>query len=170
MEKEKQVAQYLIYEYENITENSFLDSELMLQKLMYYAQKTSLALTGRTLFDEKFEAWVHGPVLKSLRFYFDSYIPYNKDEDQLTDTDKYIINYVIYAYGQYAPWKLRDMSHQEIAWKKARKGLSGSMYGSREIEVDDIKEDAKEMRLYDYQYDMYVDEFDDLGDDFIGIS
>src|SRR5450631_518283 len=37
-------------------------SNLKLQKLVYYAQGFSLALTGKRLFDEAIEAWEHGPV------------------------------------------------------------------------------------------------------------
>ena len=38
-------------------------SNLKLQKLLYYAQAWHLAFFGAPLFDEDFEAWVHGPVV-----------------------------------------------------------------------------------------------------------
>src|ERR1035437_5552959 len=38
-------------------------SNLKLQKLLYYAQAWHLALYDAPLFDDKIEAWVHGPVV-----------------------------------------------------------------------------------------------------------
>ena len=38
-------------------------SNLKLQKLLYYAQGTFLAVTGFPLFDDAIEAWTHGPVV-----------------------------------------------------------------------------------------------------------
>src|ERR1700735_3635265 len=40
-------------------------SNLKLQKLIYYAQAWHLALYNKPLFNEDFEAWIHGPVLPS---------------------------------------------------------------------------------------------------------
>jgi len=54
------IANYFIY-VANET-GSYL-SNLKLQKLLYYAQAWHLALYGISLFDEEFEAWIHGPVI-----------------------------------------------------------------------------------------------------------
>lgn len=166
MRKEYKVAQYLIKAYEEITASPFGDSELTLQKLMYFSQKMSLAFTGDTIFDECFEGWVHGPVLTSLRGYFDIYEPYSPDQNNLSDTDKYIIDNTIHEYGKYAAWTLRDMSHSEMAWLKSREGLGEVQYGTKKINIEDIKKDAESIRLYDHQFDMYIDEFDDWEGDF----
>ncbi|HEU0080276.1 MAG TPA: type II toxin-antitoxin system antitoxin SocA domain-containing protein, partial [Longimicrobiaceae bacterium] len=37
-------------------------TNLKLQKLVYYAQAWAVTLLGRPLFEEKVEAWAHGPV------------------------------------------------------------------------------------------------------------
>src|SRR6185369_5131439 len=48
-------------------ETGSLITNLKLQKLVYYAQAWNLALNdGRALFDDDFEAWVHGPVIFDL--------------------------------------------------------------------------------------------------------
>ena len=39
---------------------------MKLQKLVYFAQGWSLALTGTSLIDEQIEAWKYGPVIRSL--------------------------------------------------------------------------------------------------------
>ncbi len=41
-------------------------SNLKLQKLLYYAQGFSLALTGKPLFNDQIKAWIHGPVVPSV--------------------------------------------------------------------------------------------------------
>lgn len=41
-------------------------SNLKLQKLVYYAQAWYLGIYGTSLFEEDFEAWVHGPVIPAL--------------------------------------------------------------------------------------------------------
>lgn len=61
------VSDYLLVENRERGENL---TNLKLQKLLYYAQAWHLALRNAPLFDEDFQAWVHGPVLPSqyLRF------------------------------------------------------------------------------------------------------
>ncbi len=41
-------------------------THLKVQKLAYYAQAWYLAIKDRRLFDNDFEAWVHGPVAREL--------------------------------------------------------------------------------------------------------
>lgn len=166
--KVQSVANYLVDSYERITRTPFNNDEITLQKLMYFSQKISLAMQGTPIIDEDFEGWRHGPVLPSLRFFFEYYNPDNSHSD-LSETEKYIIDNTIYMYGQYAPWTLRNMSHEENAWKKSRNGLAEGENGSKVIELDDIREDAKQLRLYDHQFDMYFDEFEDIEGEFTSV-
>ncbi|MFY2152553.1 Panacea domain-containing protein [Mammaliicoccus sciuri] len=113
----KDVANYLIYSYEHKTGTKFENSELKLQKLIYFAQRESLALTGEVLFNDRIEGWKFGPVIPKLRYYLDEmYEP--RDTDKLNDTEKYVINNVISQYGRYSGWYLRELSHHEKCWKK----------------------------------------------------
>ena len=41
-------------------------SNLKLQKLLYYAQAWHLAIYDTRLFPERFQAWVHGPVIPEI--------------------------------------------------------------------------------------------------------
>lgn len=41
-------------------------THLKLQKLCYYAKSWGLAIANDPIFDEKFQAWVHGPVNEKL--------------------------------------------------------------------------------------------------------
>ena len=54
------------------------------------------------------------------------------------------------------------MSHEEISWKNSREGLIDGQIGNVKLKLEDIREDAKKVRPYDYVWDMYYDEFDDM--------
>jgi len=41
-------------------------THLKLQKLLYYAQAWCIVLSGKSLFEDDFEAWSHGPVLPGI--------------------------------------------------------------------------------------------------------
>ena len=164
------IAQNLVSIYQEITGNSLVGDEMKVQKLMYYIQKTSLALTGDAIIDEEFEGWIHGPVLPSLRGLFENYVKDDKAIEQINDTEEYIIENAIYQYGKYATWALRDKSHQEISWINSRKGLEPNERGQKHLLLEDIIEDSKKVRLYDYNYDMYIDEFEDMEEDFVSVQ
>ena len=157
------IAKYIILAYENQTGSRYDNSELKLQKLMYLTQRESLALTGDPMFDESFEGWRHGPVLTELRHFFDeNYEPIDDSSMlDLTDTEKYVINNVISQYGMYEAWYLANLTHSDKSWQNSRVGLNEDDQGNRLISVEDIREDAKNVRIYDHIFDMYVDEFED---------
>ncbi|HBP4947611.1 TPA: SocA family protein [Pseudomonas aeruginosa] len=98
-------------------------SNLKLQKLVYYAQGFSLALLGEPLFDEPIEAWMHGPVVRSLYQRFSKYgsnpipPPGEFDDSVLTRDQRRLIEEVFDVYGQYSAWKLRQLTHEEDPWR-----------------------------------------------------
>ncbi|EQA5488631.1 Panacea domain-containing protein, partial [Listeria monocytogenes] len=56
-------ARYLIHSYESYSRSLFENSEMKLQKLIYLAQRQSIALTGEILFQNDIQGWKHGPVV-----------------------------------------------------------------------------------------------------------
>lgn len=163
MRNAREIAMSMIARYESITKSSFGSSELKLQKLMYLLQRQTLAMTGEPLFDDIFEGWVHGPVLPSLRFFLEE--PQECAEYDLTTKEKYIIDNVIFEYGRYSAWELRELTHEENSWKNSRQGLSENDYGAEQVKLEDIKKDAEKVRIYDYEYDMYLDEFEEFNEE-----
>lgn len=159
----KKLARYLVYAYESLTNSQFENSELKLHKLLYFAQRESLAITGDALFKEDFEGWKYGPVIPELRFFFeDSYSAITKDEvNEISENEKYIINNVLDQYAKFETWTLRDLSHQEECWLESREGLESDAPGNRIITSDNIKKDAEKVRIYDHVWGMYLDEFED---------
>ena len=102
-----------------------LISSLMLQKLCYYAQGFTLAMTGRPLFQEKIEAWCNGPVIPALYEHYRRFdggaLP--KPDVCLGDIrarfaaeEQEILEDVYRVYGQFSAWKLRDMTREEPPW------------------------------------------------------
>lgn len=159
MEKIIDVAQYIYEKYKAVTEETI--DEMKLHKLLYFAQRESLAITDEPLFDEKFEGWKYGPVSTAVRCGFTKDGIINATGN-ISDEAKYIINNVIEEYGALATWKLSELSHKEKSWKNARKGLAPNENGNIELDLADIREDAKKVRPYDHVWDMYYDEFDDV--------
>lgn len=97
-------------------------TNMKLQKLVYYAQGFSLALTGVPLFQEPIEAWMHGPVVPDLYNRFSGFganpiQPSNSfNPSVLTRDQRALIEEVFEVYGQYSAWKLRQLTHEEDPW------------------------------------------------------
>lgn len=99
-----------------------------LQKLCYYVQAWSLAVRGVRMMDCEFEAWVHGPVCRELYNYF----KFGLDVDKVnalktieiagTDAAEFT-DIVLRMYGKYTGSDLEVMTHAELPWKEARRGL-----------------------------------------------
>lgn len=103
-------------------------SNLKLQKLCYYGAGVMSAVRGdpaRPLFEERIEAWQHGPVVPALYGRFKIYgsgpIPYPEgfDEEAIAAKDRIVLDNVYDFYGQYSAWKLRNMTHDEAPWIEA---------------------------------------------------
>ena len=158
MEKVLNVAQYIFDEYKRQAKTSI--DEMKLHKLLYFAQRESFAITGKQLFDGEFRGWKYGPVCCEVRNAFspDGIVV---DTSPVSDECAYIVNNVVQEYGSIASWKLSELSHKEISWKNARKGLTAEQNGNNLISISDIQEDAKKVRPYDHVWDMYYDEFED---------
>lgn len=159
------VAQYVYDRYKQETGDNL--DEMKLHKLLYFAQRESLAITDEPLFKEEMQGWIHGPVSPLVRSLFSSDIGIMMNTDDVDPATKRIVNNVISEFGHYASWKLRDLFHQELSWKNSRRGLLSKDRGSREISIDDIKEDSKKVRPFDYTWGMYYDEFEDYDGDLV---
>lgn len=107
-------------------------SNLMVQKLLYYAQGYSLALHGRPLFEDAVVAWTHGPAVAEVFHAFKVHgcgpIPLPEGFDALSFDKKTraLMDEVYDVYGQYSPWRLRSMTRNEAPWKRAYRELPGS--------------------------------------------
>jgi len=101
-------------------------THLKLQKLVYYAQGFTLAITGKPLFEEPIEAWDHGPVVPALYNEFRRYgshpippLASGSVDDRFSKEHLEILEDVHELYGQFSAWKLRNLTHEEPTWEKA---------------------------------------------------
>lgn len=162
MERVIDVAQYIFDEYRR--QSGEIIDEMKLHKLLYFAQRESLAITGNALFNEQFEGWKFGPVCREIRNVYTNTGMYCNDIKEISNESAYVVKNVILEYGALASWKLSDLSHKEISWNNTRIGLKDGENGNKLLKLEDIKKDAEKVRPYDHIWDMYYDEFDDAED------
>lgn len=158
------VAKYLINRYFEIT-HEHLD-EMKLHKLLYFAEREAYAILGQNSFAGTFEGWKLGPVCREIKKCSDIQEALKNNTTiyhlrKISEQNQYIIDNIILGYGCYESWKLSEMSHKEISWLNARKGLTPKEKGNKPLSIEDIKQDASKLRPYDYIANMYFDEFND---------
>jgi uncharacterized phage-associated protein len=103
-----------------------LMSNLLLQKLVYYAQGLHLALYHAPLFPESVEAWMHGPAVPALWQKFKEFktqalppLEAKPSRDVFSAEQLELLNGVWVLYGQFSARKLESMTQNEAPWKDA---------------------------------------------------
>jgi|TARA_R110000851_G_scaffold260044_2_gene412597 uncharacterized phage-associated protein len=126
----QQIADYVILRLKDNGNNYYL-STLAHQKLIYYCQAWHLALKKKPLFEDNFQAWVHGPVNRWV------YANYNSDKtiysdlkmndiidrsgiDRLSQEEISHVNLVLDSYAKFSASQLEEMTHNEEPWIEAR--------------------------------------------------
>lgn len=121
-------------------------SNLKLQKLLYYVQAWNLVFEDKPLFDGKFQAWVHGPVSRTIfsryrstkTLYSDitladvrgDFNPQSLDVNETSHIDR-----VLSVYAKYTGAQLEEMTHGEEPWVKAREGFEP--FDRCEVNIDE---------------------------------
>lgn len=126
------VAKYILnYCKENNVTNC---TNKKLQKLLYYIQAWSLAFDNGPVFADEIEAWVHGPVVRSVyrkykEFGFSPIVFDNRGYDIgcFSDSAKAIMNCVLGVYSKYDAEFLEMRTHLESPWIDARKSGSNTI-------------------------------------------
>jgi len=147
---------YFILAYGNV--QGFAITPLKLQKILYYTQAWHIAKFNKhTLFDELPEAWVNGPVYKTIyhefnnNFYRDTPLRL-KDIDSRGDDilkerqEKLRINpeqlelvyTVVKHYSRMDGGKLVLLTHTDSPWNDAREGLGEFDRSDRNISIDSM--------------------------------
>jgi uncharacterized phage-associated protein len=99
-------------------------SNLKLQKILYYMQGFFIAVYDKKLFEEDFEAWQYGPVVRDMFDHFKDFgsgaITLNEDVQiiELTEDENELFIEVMTEFGQFSAIKLMQMTHAELPWKK----------------------------------------------------
>lgn len=134
------VADFLLVE---SRERGELLTNLKLQKLLYYAQAWHLALKGKSLFQEDFKAWVHGPVLISQyhRFRDFQWRPIEMDVARPAieaELERYLVE-IIDEFGVESAVSLELMTHREKPWLEARGDLPPDQPSNAKISKDTMR-------------------------------
>lgn len=155
------IARYTIL---RIIQNGYTICPLKLQKVLYYMQAWHLVYFDKQmLFDEKPQAWVNGPVYRTV---YDTYkhIPmYNQFniEDigikqageemdillaaeaeiqranlKLTEEQNKFIESIYDHYGAMIHDRLVFLTHSELPWSEQREGLLPFQHSDRELSID----------------------------------
>lgn len=148
------VAQYMFDEYRDVY-GSVLE-ETKLHKLLYFAQRETLAISGTPMFDEPFEAWVHGPVCRAVRSAYSKDGIKNAPRRPLSPANECTATEVVYRYGGSSASVLSEITHNETSWIRARGDMSAGQRCTTRLSIDDIKSDAARAFPYDDDED---DEF-----------
>lgn len=118
-------------------------SNLKLQKLVYYAQAWHLAIHDTPLFEEDFQAWIHGPVIPELYQKYKSYgwQPISVDvTPQLAPATIEFLEGVSDEYFSCDGYELERMTHTEAPWNMARGGLPADVASTAQIDKTWLKE------------------------------
>ncbi len=120
-------------------------SAMRLQKLAYYSQAWHLVFEGEPLFNAEIQAWANGPVVRAL---------YDQHRGQFTVTastfvgptrdlkqnERETIDAVLDAYGDLNAQELSNLTHSELPWIEARKGLSENARSDVTINLSTMQE------------------------------
>lgn len=96
-----------------------------LQKLCYYSQAWHLALLDRPLFNDDFQAWIHGPVCLSLYSFYAGrgWTPIEKLKGaapKFNNESLQILKAVYRTYSKLSGAQLEAITHSELPWQEAR--------------------------------------------------
>lgn len=160
MDKIVDVANYMLHRYKELTGKHLTHDVRKLHILLYFTQREAFAVIGKPAFVGDFVGWKHGPVSIDVRNSMIDGEVIVKTKP-ISDDVQYIVSNIILGQGSLALWKLTEMVCKEMSWLNSRKGLDKEDPGDRFIVLEDICEDAKKVRPYDFIWDMYYDEFED---------
>lgn len=128
---------------------------MKLQKLVYYCQAWSLVWDGEKLFKEKIEAWANGPVVRELynshRGLFKIFSMVKGNKNNLKDYQRETIDIVLDFYGNKTSQWLSDLTHMELPWREARRGIPNGERGDNEITSASMEEYYSSLEISDIQ-------------------
>lgn len=119
-------------------------TEIQIQKLVYYAYCWYIIVNNsnknnisKKLFKERPEAWIHGPVFRTLynKMKCDKnlFLLDDKYNNSLNDDIKSFLDKIFDVYGKYSGNQLEEIAKSETPWIIARNGLSNKVKSKNKI-------------------------------------
>jgi uncharacterized phage-associated protein len=134
------IAEYFIW---LANETGCFISNLKLQKLVYYAQAWHLAIRDEPLFQEDFQAWIHGPVIPDLYHRYKQFGWRPIDEEVNPSLPENVFAFLEDVANEYFAcdaYALEQMTHVEDPWLWAREGLPMDAPSNEVIRKEWMKE------------------------------
>lgn len=139
------LVNYILYKYGPM-------SHLKLQKLLFYCDAYHLAYFDAELVNDKFEAWVHGPVSKKVfdflkdksLLYADLHFSGDAEHTmssylKLTTDQRDLIDDVLSVLSLWSGMQLETATHREKPWQEMRVDLGIGDKCNREISKETTK-------------------------------
>jgi len=144
LEKENSKIFSVIHWFLSQATEEFPITHLALEKLLYFVQSWSVALTGKWMFDDDCQAWVHGAVYPQVYEMFKGFgyqpLPRVNYEMELSEEDIKILNMVKLCYFDvYSAKTLEKVCHLEQPYQEARKGYLEEQACQEIIDKEQIK-------------------------------
>ena len=116
-----ELARYVIW---YADENHVRITQLKLQKLLYFIQIEFIKQRGTMLFDDPFEAWTYGPVVRDVYYEYcsngslplHSISEHDGDISYLSEEDIHLINDVLNKKMRHVASRLVQESHSQQPW------------------------------------------------------
>ncbi|AGL90610.1 Phage-Associated Protein [Strawberry lethal yellows phytoplasma (CPA) str. NZSb11] len=131
-----------------VKNNPSSTTKMKLNKMIYYAHAKHLVQTKKPLLKEQIQAWIYGPVFpelcKQLKDF--TYQPINPevlamgDITKINATQKQILDFMIWLYGDASPNDLSSQTHMEHPWIKSYYKDYDSGWSKKIIKNKDILE------------------------------
>ena len=141
--KALQVADYLILKAQQDGKSI---TNKKLQKLLYYTQAWSSAIRNKKIFDDKIEAWIHGPAIREVYLQYKDFgaTPILKkiSEEMIKGIPletRAFIDQVWSVYAKYDAPYLEHLTHSEGPWQIARQGLEPHISSENEITFESMR-------------------------------
>lgn len=123
-------------------------NHLKLQKLAYFVEAYHLAYFDKSLIDDNFEAWLHGPVSRKLWNHFKpiskiyTEITLNREirsaansfKKKIANDQLELIDDVLEEFGDKTAYHLECLTHSHDPWQIARKGYADD--DNCEVKID----------------------------------
>jgi len=101
-------------------------SNLKIQKLLFYIQKTYFSVYEKKIFSDDAEAWRYGPVIPEVYHCFKKYgsnnidiieqKPFITSREPMSFEKLLVIDFVWDEYSKYSAGTLVDLTHRDEAW------------------------------------------------------
>lgn len=109
------VSKYIIKNTQEVT-------PLFLQKLLYFVQVFSYVFLGKASFNDRCNAWEHGPVFSKVYYTYKEYgrnCLYCDEDVEIPSDLKVLVDGVLKHFGMYSGKTLELFTHKEGPWIKA---------------------------------------------------